>query len=179
MKQSFFILLLSIFFAPLSGESQNIGVGADAMYNFQTESLGAGGRVNFFPNKRLSIVPQFAYYFAFNKINEYYAGLGLEYKFIRKEKFNLYAIVQGAYNDWINYESSPLKGAQKNNWNAEGGIGISNNRCLRPFLEYRYNIKFRETHLRLGILYIFGCRNGGKPLFGGGNHKNKRCANYD
>ena len=178
MKQGFYILLLSIFLIPFWGRSQNIGVGADAMYNFQTESIGTGARVNFFPNKRLSFVPQFAYYFAFNKINEYYAGLGLEYKFIRKNKFNLYAVVQGAYNSWLNYESSEMNGAQKNNWDFEGGIGISNNWCLRPFIEYRYNIKFQETHLRLGLLYIFGCKNGGKHINGGGS-KNKRCGNYD
>ncbi len=179
LKQVFFISVLLMILMPLLSESQNIGVGGDAMYNFQTESIGAGGRVNFFPNKRLSIVPQFAYYFAFNKINEYYAGLGLEYKFIKKERINFYAIVQGAYNSWLNYESSPLNGAQKNNWNAEGGIGVSNNWCLRPFLEYRYNIKFRETHLRLGILYIFGCRDKSKPIFGSKTFGHRRCAAYD
>ena len=180
MKQRFLILFLGILFLPLLSSSQNIGVGADAMYNFQTESIGAGARVNFFPNRRLSIVPQFAYYFAFNKINEYYAGLGLEYKFIRRDKFNLYALAQGAYNSWLNYESSEMKGAQQNNWNLEGGIGISNNWCLRPFMEYRYNVKFQETHLRLGLLYIFGCRGGGNGGSGGGSHgNNRRCAAYD
>ncbi len=154
---------------PLGGKSQNIGVGGDVLYNFQTESIGAGARVNFFPNNRLSIVPQFAYYFAFNKINEYNIGLGLEYKFIRFKKFNFYAIGHGAYNHWINYEKSPLKGAKPNNWDLEGGLGVTTNTCLRPFLEYRYNLKFQETHLRLGILYIFGCRAG---------HSDKRCDTY-
>ena len=173
-KIRFFLILSFILFMPFFGKSQNIGIGADALYNFQTESIGAGARVNFFPNKRLSIVPQFSYYFAFNKINEYFAGLGLELKFIRTSKFNFYAIAHGAYNSWLNYESSPLKGAQPNNWDLEGGIGVSTNTCLRPFLEYRYNIKFQETHLRLGVLYIFGCKNGG----GGGGQRNKRCDAY-
>jgi hypothetical protein len=169
MKQCIFIiLLLSISFY---SRSQNIGIGADVMYNFQTESVGAGARVNFFPNNRLSIVPQFAYYFPFNKINEYYLGLGLEYKVIRREKINFYVLAHGAYNKWINYKESPMVGAKPNNWNLEGGIGISNNKCLRPFLEYRYNVMFRETHLRLGILYIFGC----KP---GASHTHERCAAY-
>lgn len=168
----FFILPFFLLFA-LSGKSQNIGIGADVLYNFQTESIGAGARINFFPNARLSIVPQFSYYFAFNKINEYYAGLGLEFKFIRTQKVNFYAIAHGAYNAWLNYEVSPMKGAQPNNWNLEGGIGVSTNTCLRPFLEYRYNLKFMETHLRLGVLYIFGCNNGG-----GGGHRDKRCDAY-
>jgi hypothetical protein len=151
------------------GKSQNVGVGADIMYNFQTESFGAGARANIFPNNRLSFVPQASYYFAFNKVEEYYLGLSLEYKVIQREKVNLYALAHGAYNNWLSYERSPMKGAKPNNWNGELGIGISNNKCLRPFLEYRYNFKFKETHLRLGFLYIFGCS---------GKDKADRCAAY-
>ncbi len=173
-KEIKFIILPFVLFISLLSKSQNIGIGADVQYNFQTESIGAGARVNFFPNNTISIVPQFAYYFAFNKVNEYYAGLALEYKFLRFERFNIYAVAHGAYNDWISYEKSSLKGAQQNNWNLEGGIGISTNSCLRPYLEYRYNAKFLETNLRLGLLYIFGCRGGG----GGGHNRDKRCDAY-
>ena len=171
-----FLIMVFVFLFPFSGNTQNIGVGVDVMYNFQTESLGAGARVNFFPNNRLSYVPQFSYYFPFNKVKEYYIGLGLEYKVIRRNKFNLYLIAHGAYNSWLSYEQSALKGAQQNNWNCEGGIGITNNRCLRPFLEYRYNIKFRETHLRLGLLYVFGCSGNGGGLHR--KHSVDRCAAY-
>lgn len=150
-------------------QAQNIGVGADIMYNFQTESFGAGARASIFPNNRLSIVPQVSYYFAFNKVEEYYVGLALEYKVIMRDRINVYALAHGAYNNWISYERSPMKGAQPNNWNGEAGIGISNNKCLRPFLEYRYNFNFKETHLRLGLLYIFGCNS--RP-------KADRCAAY-
>ena len=170
------IFILSfLFLLPLLGKSQNIGIGADVIYNFQTESVGAGARVNIFPNNRLSFVPQFAYYFAFNKVNEYFLGLGLEYKFIQRKRVNFYVIAHGAYNNWMNYEASPMKGAKPNNWNLDGGIGITTNTCLRPFLEYRYNLKFMETHLRLGVLYIFGCRKGGG---GGGGGRDKRCDAY-
>jgi hypothetical protein len=168
----FFLLLVLLI--PFSGSSQNVGVGADVMYNFQTEGFGAGARVSIFPNKRLSFVPQFSYYFGFNKVHEYYAGLGLEYKVIRKNKFNIYAIVHGAYDSWLNYQESSLKGAQQSNWNLEGGVGISTNKCLRPFLEYRYNVKFRETHLRLGLLYIFGCKGGTSKSW----KSSKRCPAY-
>jgi len=174
IKQLLFILPF-ILFLSLSGISQNIGIGADAIYNFQTESVGAGARVNIFPNNRLSFVPQFSYYFAFNKVSEYFLGLGLEYKFIRTKRVNFYAIAHGAYNNWMNYEASPMKGAKPNNWNVDAGIGITTNTCLRPFLEYRYNLKFMETHLRLGVLYIFGCRKGGG---GGGGGRDKRCDAY-
>ncbi|KJS06476.1 MAG: hypothetical protein VR77_04855 [Flavobacteriales bacterium BRH_c54] len=164
IKQLIFIFLIA--FLSATTKAQNIGVGADAMYNFQTESFGFGARVNFFPNSSLSIVPQVAYYPGFNKINEYYFGMGLEQKIIRGNTFNFYLLAHGAYNLWANHEESTMDGAQASNWNAEVGAGITTNRCLRPFLEYRYNFKFQETHLRLGLLYIFGCNsssgNGGK-----------------
>ena len=161
-KKLFFFLFALLF--SFSARSQNVGVGADVMYNFQTQSFGAGARVSIFPNRTISFVPEFSYYFPFNKIHEYYAGMAVEYKFIRTNKFNIYAILHGAYNSWQNYQESMMKGAQMNNWDLEGGAGISTNKCLRPFLEYRYNLKFRETHLRLGLLYIFGCKGGGHKL---------------
>ena len=152
-----------IFLSSFAAGAQNVGIGADVMYNFQTESIGVGARVSIFPNNRLSFVPQFSYYPGFNKIHEFYLGMGLEYKFLLRDKYHLYAIAHGAYNNWLNYSVSAMDGAKQTNWNLEGGIGISTNKCLRPFLEYRYNLKFRETHLRLGLLYILGCKgNGGK-----------------
>jgi hypothetical protein len=145
--------------------AQNLGVGADAMYNFQTESFGAGVRANIYPNNKLSFVPQFSYYFGFNKIHEYYVGLGLEYKVLPVKQFDFYAIGHAAYNSWLNYQSSSMDGAKRTNWNFELGGGVTTRKCLRPFLEYRYNLKFRETHLRLGLLYIFGCSGGGSKRF--------------
>ncbi len=174
MKKYLFVLIICCF--TKYGNSQNIGLGADAMYNFQTESFGAGARVSFFPNRRISIVPEFSYYFPFNKIQEYYLGLAIEFKFIYAKKFNAYLIAHGAYNSWLNHENSPMPNAEPNNWNGEIGIGISNNKCLRPFLEYRYNVNFRETHLRLGLLYIFGCD--GRGTGGGKKRSTERCAAY-
>jgi hypothetical protein len=159
MKTSIhFFLIALVFLIPVWGQSQNVGIGADVMYNFQTKSFGAGARISIFPNEKFSFVPEFSYYPGFNKVQEYFLGMAVEYKFFRYKNFNFYAIGHGAYDSWLNYESSPMKGAKKNNWDLEGGAGISTNKCLRPFLEYRYNIKFRETHLRLGLLYILGCK---------------------
>ncbi len=168
------ILILAV---PCMLKAQNIGIGADLMYNFQTESFGAGARVSIFPNSTISFVPQFSYYPGFNKVHEYYLGLGLEYKFWRPKKLVFYLIGHGAYNSWLNYETSAMDGAQQTNWNLEGGIGVTNNKCLRPFLEYRYNLKFQETHLRLGLLYIFGCKGGGGNKKGGKGHG--LCPAYD
>jgi len=171
MKHLFLIFSLFILSVSALAQSQNIGVGVSAIYNFQTESFGAGARVSIFPNERLSIVPQASYYPSFNKVEEYLLGLGLEYKFIKRERINFYVLGQGAYNSWNSYEKSEKKGAKLNNWNAELGLGVSTNTCLRPFLEYRYNFKFYETHLQLGVLWIFGCRDCNK-------HSVDRCAAY-
>jgi len=152
MQLKYILLLLLL---PFLSKSQNIGIGASAIYNFQNESFGNGLRVSIMPNKTLSIVPQFSYFYGFNKVSEYYAGLALEYKFIKTDQLFVYAIAHGAYNSWLNYKSSYMEGAQANNWNLEGGIGISTTTRLRPFIEYRYNLKFRETHLDIGVLYIF------------------------
>lgn len=171
----FLALLLNLMYN--SVQAQTIGVGGSIMYNFQSESFGAGARVSIFPQRRLSFVPQFSYYFPFNfnKVNEYYAGMSFEYKFIHRKKIILYALAHGGYNSWKNYTESVWPKAQKSNWDAEGGIGISGAKCLRPFLEYRYNVNFRETHLQLGLLYIFGCEEK-KWGFGwntGGDNKKK------
>lgn len=168
-------LLLASMLIPFYSMSQLIGIGADAQYNFQTEGLGAGARVSIFPNNRLSFVPQFSYYFPFNKVNEYYAGLALEYKFIRRPKFNIYGIAHGAYESWLNYEQSPMKTAKPTNLDLEAGIGISGTKRLRPYAEYRYNIRFLETHLRVGVLYIFGSGRGSR---GYGGSRDRHCDAY-
>jgi hypothetical protein len=139
--------------------AQNFGLGASGLYNFQTESVGAGIRGTIFPNRTISISPQVSYFFPFNKVHEYTAGLALEAKFVRTRLFNIYGLAHGGYNRWISFNASALPNAEPNNWNFEGGIGVSGVKCLRWFAEYRYNIRFRETHANAGLLYIFGCNN--------------------
>lgn len=176
MKNLFIATCLLFIFS--GTPAQNFGIGGDVMYNFQTESFGAGVRLNFFPNSRISFVPQGSYYFGFNPVHEYYLGMAVEYKFLKARHFRFYLLGHGAYHNWINYNESSLEGAKPNNWDLEGGIGVTTNHCLRPFMEYRYNIKFYETHLRLGLLYVFGCSGGGH---GGAKRggKNKLCPAYD
>lgn len=155
MKKTVFILFVALL--PLLASAQNFGAGASALYNIQSESFGTGVRISIFPNKTISYVPQFSYYFI-GPVSEYTAGLSIEIKVLKLNTFNFYLLAHGGYNNWQNAASSGLEGATATNWNAEVGIGLTTNKCLRPFLEYRYNIKFQETHLQLGLLYIFGCR---------------------
>ena len=110
-----------------------------------------------FPDNMVSFVPQFSYFFV-GPISEWTAGLAVELKVIRFNSANIYLLAYGGYNNWMNPGESALEGAQSTNLNLEGGIGIAGTGCLRPFLEYRYNLKFSETHFNLGFLYIFGCK---------------------
>jgi len=155
MKSNAIIIVICLL--PFLGRSQNWGAGVSALYNFQSESFGVGARVSIFPNNTISYCPQFSYIFI-GPVSEYTIGLSLEFKVVKLNTFTFYLLAHGGYNNWINATSSGLEGASPANWNAEGGIGVTTNQCLRPFIEYRYNLKFQETHLRLGLLYIFGCR---------------------
>ncbi len=152
----YFMFILSI------SSAQQFGLGGSLQYNPQSESFGFGIRASIFPNDRLSYVPQISYYPSFNKVHELKLGLGLEYKIIRKNSFFIYLLGHGGYNAWFDYAESPMKNAQKHNWNLEGGVGISGWRCIRPFFEYRYNAKFMETNMQLGVIYVFNCKGSGK-----------------
>jgi hypothetical protein len=158
MNNAYFFLILFIF--PFLGFNQNIGVGGAAIYNLQSESLGVAGRLSIYPKKTVSFVPQFSYYFS-GPISEWTAGLSIEVKAVRLKTLDFYLLGHGGYNNWLNPEESALKSASATNWNAEIGIGITTNKCIRPFLEYRYNIKFQETHIQFGVFYLFGCKNKG------------------
>lgn len=158
----FKLVLLAIFLLGNidQGNCQNVGIGLSGLYNVQTESFGAGARVVLFPDNVMSLTPQVSYYFPFNKITEWTVGAALDYKFLYRNKYYAYALVHGGYNRWSNYDESLMKDAEPNNWNLEGGIGITTTHCLRPFAEYRYNLKFQETHFNVGLLLVLGCRGG-------------------
>lgn len=158
MKIRKYFLLLLVCFVTLTTYSQKFGVGASAMYNFQTESIGAGIRAEF-PFNNFSIVPQISYYPGFNKINEYYAGVSVHCNLFNIHRWIFYALVSGAYNAWINYQDSPMKNAKYSNWDLEGGLGVKTSNCIRPFLEYRYNLHWKETNIQLGFMYFFHCQN--------------------
>lgn len=141
-------------------QAQSAALGGEAIYNIQTSSYGAGLRVEL-PYKYFSIVPQVSYYPAFNKVTEFYAGASLHLNVIKTKRWTGYGILHGGYNGWINYQNSAVKNAKFSNWDAEAGAGVKLNRCLYPFLECRYNAKWRETNVRLGIAYTFGCKSKG------------------
>jgi hypothetical protein len=158
--------LILILFISTNVFSKNTGVGGSAIYNFQTNSFGLDVRTEI-PLKKptllegLKIVPQLTYFPSFNKIHEFYIGSSVHLGVYSINKWTFYTLVNLSYNGWINYSSSPMADAKFSNIGFEGGIGVTTNSCLRPFVELRYNVKWKEANLRLGIVYTIKCENRG------------------
>ncbi len=169
-----FISLILIFILGKNCYSQKFGMGLSAIFNPQTESYGAGLRAEIVKN-RISFVPQIAYYPSFNKISELYAGASLQLTMFYIKNMAFYALANGAYNGWLNYSTSIMKDAQFSNWDGEIGAGLTTRGCLRPFIEYRYNFKWKETNLRVGVMYFFKCnKNRGRK-----KRKSMTCPAYN
>ena len=135
-------------------------VGLSTMYNLQTESIGFGLLGEFLIKKRFSVLPQVSYYPNFNKVNELIAGIGCNYRFYEPvyNKKIMYVLINVAYNAWINYDKSYVLNATYNNWNFEIGGGFALNYCISPFIEYRYNIRWQEATVRIGVAYYIKCK---------------------
>lgn len=155
----FTLFLISILACNKTSNAQLWGAGASILYNPQTESFGAGVRVEI-PFNKLRIVPQLSYYPSFNKVTEYYLGVAAHLDFMETRSWKVYAIAMASYNHWINYHSNSKLTGKPNNWDGELGLGWTTHKCLRPFIEYRYNFKWKETNLGIGFVYTFNCKDG-------------------
>ena len=162
-----FAFLFFVLFA--SGLLAQSEVGFSGIYNFQTESIGLGTRAIFREKKQIQISPQFSYFLPTNKIHEWTLGASAQYKFFKRKKIQSYTLVHLGYNRWVNYESSFMKDAMLNNWNAEVGVGVVFGKKIKPFVEWRYNTRHQEGMLHVGLLF-------NKNSFKG---KKEKCAAYD
>ncbi|MDA3882808.1 MAG: hypothetical protein PF481_05965 [Bacteroidales bacterium] len=162
MKQRLIICCL-VLFSATSTFSQSLGAGA--MYNVQTESIGFEVRA-LIPVAFVHFVPQVALYPSFNNVHELHLGMSAHIN-VWQRKFNWYVLGNISYNTWYNYEVSPMPDAERNNMLFDVGAGIILNRCYRPFLEYRYNPVWQEATVRIGVLYNFGCLSKRKKSRGG------------
>jgi len=154
-------IIIFLFFLSSNLYSQKFGLGVAAVYNFQTNGLGASLRAEI-PRGQISLVPQIAYYPSFNEITELYAGLSLHLNVVSYGDITLYGIANASYNGWFNYDEFQMKKAKLSNIDAEVGLGLKKGKCLRPFTELRYNFKWKEANFRIGIMYFFNCDKKGK-----------------
>ena len=141
--------------ANTSYSQDNIGYGLSGIYNFQTNGIGFGARVEFVLSKRFSAVPQVMYFPAFNKVHEFFGGANLHYALLKRKHYTGYLIGGGSANYWINYSSSHWPKAKAFNVIAEVGGGVVlGKRQLRPFVEYRYNPVWQEGSVHVGLIYF-------------------------
>ncbi len=132
------------------------GIGAAGIYDFQTKGLGAEMRGDFHIKENFSIVPEVSYYFPSNPIHELYAGVSLHYLFPIFKSWSFYLSASALYNDWFNAVEYSNGTKKPSNFAPEGGIGIVRSHgCLRPFIENRYDTKWKEANLRVGVLWFF------------------------
>jgi len=136
---------------------QEWGLGFAGIYNFTAQTFGADVRAHLILSNRFTVAPQLQYYPTINRFHDFYAGASLHYNFTPSYAWGVYALAHASYHDWINFAESTNPKAQQNNWNAEPGLGIIRNYgCVRPFAEARYNVKWNEGNLRVGLTFFFG-----------------------
>ncbi len=178
MRTFLFILIYIIsFYSHSFAQKKNAkwGLGVSGIYNFQTNSFGASFRGQIYLSKYFSVAPQASYFFSFNPIHEWYAGATVQYNFLTLNRFD--AFVSGGlfYNNWINYTSFNVESKDAVNLAPEIGGGIAKNiGCVRPFAEYRYDVKWKECNIRLGVIFFFG-----DCLDKGNKHRKVSCPAYE
>ncbi len=166
MSKACFLLFVLCFFS-MNSRAQSVGL--SALYNMQSESSGLAIRAELKSETDWQFVPQFSYFLPFNQIHEWTIGLAIQRNFWKQEKWNGYCLGHLGFNRWINNEESKMKNAQPNNWNAELGLGMKWGGRTKPFIEWRYNVRFQEAHWQLGLLF----RVSGKGA------KKEKCAAYN
>jgi hypothetical protein len=163
------VIILNFFLSGILAFSQQNGAGGAVIYNFQTNGIGLDIRADI-PLKSIdfldgiSIVPQLAYFPPISKIHEFYIGSSAHLGVYTLNKWKFYVLGNLSYDGWINYENSGKKNAKFSNLGLEGGLGITSKKCIRPFMEIRYNVKWKEANVRLGLIYTIKCeRRGAVP----------------
>ncbi len=170
----FLIVCLNVF-SQKSNKSIEAGFGIE--YNYQTKGFAPEIRAEIAIYKNASVTPRLSYFPGFNTVHELFLGLDANYHFPIIKKFSFYSLLGIYYDHWINSDEFTSTVAKKSNAVIQAGIGVEYNRgCLNPFLEHRYDFKWKEGTTVLGIKFNFGkCGFGGR---GGGWGGNGLCPAY-
>ncbi|MCB0430605.1 MAG: hypothetical protein H6585_13090 [Flavobacteriales bacterium] len=163
MKRTLFfhLLLIStfVFLAGTSANAQRIrpwGLGPEVIYNYSIKEIGLGGRAHLYMGRYIFFSPEITFFPGFNKYKEMYVGAGVHYNTTPDYKWGFYGMMHLGWNRWFNYDEFITEKAKPHNLAVEPGIGMVLNRgCLRPFGEARYNWKWHEGSLRIGVIFLF------------------------
>lgn len=167
------IVFLALFMSATNTmiSQDKVCIGASGIYNFQTNGLGVGLRLQIRLANKLHAVPQINYFFPFNAIHELYGGMNVHYDLLKLDIFSVYVLAGGSLNQWFNAAESNYENAKRTNVAVEAGAGAQFGKgCWKPFIEQRYNAIWQEGSFRIGVLWCPGC-NSEK---GGGKGKGKR-----
>lgn len=165
-RSTLFALLLftlPIHLAAQRGKSNTnpVGFGFGAVYNLPVKSFGAEIRAKIPLYNRFYAVPEISYFFPFSPISEIYAGATLHYELpVPSTRFTPYLAAGAYYNNWLNIAEYRNSIKDKSNLAPElgGGIVLSHG-CIRPYLEGRYDVRWKEGTIRFGLLFYPGdCR---------------------
>jgi hypothetical protein len=142
-------------------DERTTGFGAAIIYNFHAEGWGVDLRAKIpLPPQRLFIVPEISYFPSFNLYHDLYGGAAFHYEIFAVKGFTFYALAGGYYHKWINAEDFAPGLKKEDNFAPEAGAGFIRSRgCIRPFIENRYDFKWEENNLRIGILIYPGSCN--------------------
>ncbi|MBS1764396.1 MAG: hypothetical protein JSS90_05470 [Bacteroidetes bacterium] len=160
-KTSIAILFLVILSVSANAQRRKVskpwGYGAGVIYNFQAESFGAEVRMRIPVTGKLYAVPEVSYYPSFNRYHDLFAGGALQYDLFAIRSYNFYPLAGVYYHNWLNVDEYAPGQRKKHNLSPQAGVGLVRNRgCWRPFIEDRYDFKWKEDHLRIGIYYYPG-----------------------
>ena len=166
--QKILIISVLIFFSTATfaqGDRSPVFFGIGGTYNFQTEGKAAEARVMLPLSNSFFFSPRISYFPSFNKINEYYAGADIDYFINLNSVLYPYLYAGVYYDNWINNNEFNSAKATRNNVNPEGGVGLAFDLgCINPYIEYRYDAKWKEGWLGAGLLIHFGsCFGSGRP----------------
>lgn len=159
-----FVLFISMnMIQSKSAIAQGTGYGGSVIYNFMTEGIGIDLRARIPVANRLFLVPEVSYFPGFNTYHEYLAAGALHYNLLQMGNYDLYLAGGAYYNNWLNVDDFTFDDKQQHNFSPQGGAGIIRSvGCLRPFIENRYDFKWKENNARIGLMFYPGSCGRGK-----------------
>lgn len=153
------ILIVCLIFSAFQSYSippfrKNLGLGPEIIYNLPLNEWGLGVRAHYNLDYHWILSPQLNYFIPVGQIHEINLNLHASYVINPWDKYGVYLTAGPYLNYWINHSESASPRAKPFSLSAEAGGGIIKNfGCIRPFAEWRYNVKWRESNIRAGFIY--------------------------
>jgi len=134
--------------------SNDFGLVPEIIYNLPLSGIGIGARAHYHLNYHLLVSPQLNFFPGIKGVREMNLNLHASYIINPWDKVGIHLTAGPSLNYWMNHEASAKENAKAFNFAAELGAGVlKNSGCIRPFLEWRYNVTWSESNVRVGFNY--------------------------